>query len=160
VADPWVVNASPLIVLAKVGHVGVLDELARSWVVPEAVVQEIAAGPVDDPGRKLIEQLPGEQRCSATVPAAIIAWDLDPGESEVLAWVHEHREYLAIVDDRAARQCAAVFGIKVIGTIGVLVRAKKAGLIAELKPVLAALRAAGLHMSSTLEAEALKLAAE
>ena len=56
---------------------------------------------------------------------------------------------MAILDDRAARECAAVFGIKVCGTIGVLVRARKAGLIAELKPVLAALRAAGLHMDST-----------
>ena len=91
-ADPWVVNASPLIVLAKLGQAGLLDELARSWVVPEAVVREVTAGSVDDPGRKLVEQLPHEQRCKATVSPAIMAWDLDPGESEVLAWTYEHRE--------------------------------------------------------------------
>jgi len=50
VADGWVVNASPLIALAHAGKLELLDKLPSELVVPEAVVEEILAGP-DDPGR-------------------------------------------------------------------------------------------------------------
>ena len=65
-----------------------------------------------------------------------------------------------MLDDRAARECASAFGLKRYGTIGVLVRAKRAGLISALAPLLAAVRAAGLHMDTRLEAQALALAGE
>ena len=41
----WVVEASPLIVLAKIGVAHVLDDLAPGWRVPAAVVREVLAGP-------------------------------------------------------------------------------------------------------------------
>ena len=159
-AELWVLNASPLIVLARVGQWRLLDLLSPGWAVPEAVVWEVKAGPSDDPARKLIEELGIARQCRAAVPEAIAVWDLDAGESQVLGWAYEHPEYTAIVDDRAARVCASVFGIRVLGTIGVLVRARRAGLIAELRPVLAGLRAAGVRTDSRLEAEALRLVGE
>ena len=47
----WVVNASPIILLAKVGQVELLPKLAGELVVPAAVVAEIEAGPASDPAR-------------------------------------------------------------------------------------------------------------
>jgi hypothetical protein len=52
VAEHWVLNASPLIVLARVGLEGLPLSLAEQVVVPRQVVEEIQAGPTLDPARR------------------------------------------------------------------------------------------------------------
>ena len=47
----WVVNASPVITLAKAGHLDLLTQLADDVLVPEAVVTELLDAPTDDPAR-------------------------------------------------------------------------------------------------------------
>lgn len=47
----WVVNASPLIALAKISQVGLFPQLCSTLVIPRGVVQEIQAGPDDDPAK-------------------------------------------------------------------------------------------------------------
>ena len=47
----WVVNASPLIVLARINHLFLLQQVAEELVVPAGVAQEIAQGPEDDQAR-------------------------------------------------------------------------------------------------------------
>lgn len=47
----WVVNASPLIVLGKIGQLELLGSLAESIVVPRSVTGEVAAGSSDDPSK-------------------------------------------------------------------------------------------------------------
>jgi hypothetical protein len=54
VADVLVVNASPVIVLAKIGHLDLLKSLAHRVLVPRAVAAEILGGPDDDPARLAI----------------------------------------------------------------------------------------------------------
>jgi len=54
VGERWVLNASPIIVLARVGQEALFDALADEVVVPRAVAEEIGAGPVDDPARRAI----------------------------------------------------------------------------------------------------------
>ena len=44
-SEIWVANSSPVIVLAKVGHLTLLQQLADEVVLPDAVVAEILAGP-------------------------------------------------------------------------------------------------------------------
>ena len=48
----WVVNASPLIVLARINHLFLLQHVAKELVVPAGVAQEIAQGPEDDSARQ------------------------------------------------------------------------------------------------------------
>jgi hypothetical protein len=55
VSDVWVVNASPVIVLAKAGFLRLLEELPTELLLPDAVAAEILVGPVDDPARKAVE---------------------------------------------------------------------------------------------------------
>ena len=52
--ERWVLNASPLIVLARVGHEHLFEALADDVVVPRAVAEEIDAGPSDDRARRVI----------------------------------------------------------------------------------------------------------
>jgi len=53
-SDLWVVDASPIITLAKAGYLQLLEQLA-SVLVPEAVAREIEAGPAADPARKALQ---------------------------------------------------------------------------------------------------------
>jgi predicted nucleic acid-binding protein len=50
-AERWVIDSSPLIVLADVGHKGLIRRLADEAMVPQAVADEILAGPHDDRAR-------------------------------------------------------------------------------------------------------------
>ena len=51
----WVVNASPLILLAKVRHSNLLTHLAGEVVIPASVAAEVRAGPPTDPARLWLE---------------------------------------------------------------------------------------------------------
>lgn len=70
------------------------------------------------------------------------------------------RNSICILDDLAARNCAEVFQIPVIGTLGILLKAKSAGLIPELKPEMDRLVAVGSMLSGRIIQEALCLAGE
>jgi len=70
------------------------------------------------------------------VPPVIITWNLGLGESEVLAWAYQNHGFEAVLDDRAARNCALSLNIPVRGTISLILLAKKAGYLKEVTPVL------------------------
>ena len=62
----------------------------------------------------------------------------------------KERQCPVLIDDRLARQFATSQGLTVIGTAGVLIKAKQMGLIAEVAPLLSALGSKGYYFSSTL----------
>ncbi len=72
------------------------------------------------------------------------------GESQVLSLALKNSDCAAIVDDRAARRCDQALDITTIGTGGLLILAKRRGLIPSISPGIQALRDAGLWLSDTL----------
>jgi len=146
VAEVWVTNASPVIALAKAGYLELLKQLPNELLLPEAVVAEIIAGPEADPARRTIETGWGLRVSPTKLPSELLEWGLGPGETAVLAVAKEHGRCTAVLDDAAARSCAAAFSVPVIGTLGVVMRAKKRGLITQAVDVVKALKAAGLHL--------------
>ena len=94
------------------------------------------------------------------VPDVIGGWDLGRGESEVLAWAHAHHEFEAVLDDRAARNCAMSLGVPLLGTLGVILVAKKLGYITYAAPLFDDLRQVGLRLDDALMNRALELAGE
>lgn len=80
----------------------------------------------------------------------VAAWDLGIGESEVLSFAMEHPGFRAMVDDKAARRCAKTLGIQTLGTGGMLVLAKRRGLVESVADALDNLRKTGLWMSDEL----------
>lgn len=138
--DRWVTDASPLIALAKAGHAQLLGESARQLLIPEAVVSEVLAGPATDPGRRLLESGFGRRVAAAEIPSRLLEWGLGRGETEVLALAMETAGTTAVLDDAAARRCAAALGVPVIGTLGVIVRAKHVGRIESAAAILQSLR--------------------
>jgi uncharacterized protein len=81
-------------------------------------------------------------------------------EAAVIALAREIPEAEVVLDDYKARQLAMSVGLKLIGTIGLILRAKQEGRIQRVAPVLKELRASGFHISPALLNQALSLAGE
>jgi predicted nucleic acid-binding protein len=87
--------------------------------------------------------------------------DLDQGESETIALALELRADLILLDEQAGRFAAQYFNLKVIGVVGLLVRAKNMGMISEIRPLLDALRwEAGFYLNEPVYHHALVLSSE
>jgi predicted nucleic acid-binding protein len=78
----------------------------------------------------------------------------------VLAWAQVHSGSEAIIDDLAARRCAAAFNIPVRGTLGLALIAKQRGRIPSARDVLDQLRHGGMYLSDQVMNEALTLVGE
>ncbi|MBI2899998.1 MAG: DUF3368 domain-containing protein [Planctomycetes bacterium] len=151
-ADLLVVNASPIIFLAHVGGLEWMVRLsARPLILPAAVQAEVAAGPG---GEELLRSLRGlsevQIRPDLPVPETIAAWDLGRGESQVLAVCRESSGRTAVLDDLAARRCAQALQISVLGTLGIVVAARRRGWLPAARPVLNRLLAVGMYVTPAL----------
>ena len=154
-----VVNASPLILLCKAGHVRLLEKLGRNVFVPRAVVNEVAAYPGDEAG-STVRSFPWLQQVEVTVPDSIKAWDLGAGESEVIAYALQTEGVRPLLDDAEGKSCALAHGLKPLGTAGLLVLAKRSGLIQSVKPALGIIREKGLWISDSVVATIVRSAGE
>jgi len=145
-----VVNSSPLIVLFRSGQADLLPRLFGEIVVPEAVYQEILAGREDDAAKMALPQLSWINREKVEISLPVAAWNLGDGESAVFSFAMKAPGYRAVVDDLAARRCAQSFGIHTLGTGGLLVLAKRRGLIDSVRDRVQRLRDSGLWLSDTV----------
>ena len=152
--ERWVLNASPIIVLARVRQEHLFDALADEVVVPRAVAEEVEAGPADDPARRAIAG-GGFTIVDATPAPEVLAWDLGVGETAVLSHALEESEWTVILDDAAARKCAQSFELPFRGTLAVVILAKQRGLIPSAADVLRALLGGGFHLDEGIIREAL-----
>lgn len=141
-----VCNASPLITLAKAGLMDVLPGLFERVVVPRSVVSEIMAGAPEDPCRKVLGHTPWlEQGVLAPEVSRLSTVQLGKGEAEVIEWALREPEFLALLDDRAARRVAEALGVRCAGTLRVLYEAGRSKLIASFPEAVARLRAVGFY---------------
>lgn len=99
------------------------------------------------------------ENLASNLLVAALQMVVDIGEAEAIALASE-KNCLLIADDKQARAAAKRLGINVIGTVGVLVRAKQNGIVAEIKPILDSLDANNFFISRALYEEALKIVGE
>ncbi len=161
VIEKAVVNTSPIIVLARIGQIDLLQALYKQIIIPGGVADEIRAGPEDDPARLwLAADGRALVRSVGQVDPTIAAWDLGAGETEVLTLARRNPDFEAIVDDRAARNCAITLKIAVRGTLGIVLLAKNEGYLPAVKLAINQLVNAGLRLDPAIIDEALKTAGE
>jgi len=145
-----VINASPLITLFHSGQADLLPRLFRHIAVPEAVWQEVVGEGWEDPAA---QQLPAHSwplRVSVVSSPRVAAWQLGAGETAVLSHALANPPLRALIDDRDARRCARTLGIPMMGTGGILVLAKRRGLIGSVAEAIEKLRQSGLWLSDDL----------
>jgi len=156
-----IADTTPLIALALIGQLDILRQLYSAIAIPPAVDAELVAGGSGAPGVAAVHAAPWIRAVPLHDPrrADLIA-DLDRGEAEVLALAQELNASLVIIDERLARRHARRLGLRLTGSVGVLLRAKKHGYIVAVKPLLTQLRSSGIRLSDALVEEALRLARE
>jgi predicted nucleic acid-binding protein len=161
VPEHAVVNASPLIFLTRANLLELLQLSASDVVVPAPVYHELRRRGPSESTTTAIDKAPWIRIVPPPdTPSSIASWDLGEGESSVLAWAQANRQSEAIIDDLAARRCAAALGIDVRGTVGLVLLGKKSGRIERARPVLETLRASGMYLSDDVVARALELVGE
>lgn len=70
------------------------------------------------------------------IAVEILFSDIGKGESEaIILAIEENADYL-LIDDLKARKLAKMNGLEIIGIMGILLKAKKEGLIKEIKPLI------------------------
>lgn len=144
-----IINSSPLIVLLKSQQAQLIPQLFTEILVPSGVIEEVTTK--DDAASTQLPSISWIQIIEVdSIAPEIAAWDLGKGESQVLSLALKNLDYAAIVDDRAARRCGQALNITTIGTGGLLILAKRRGLIASISPGIQALRDAGLWLSDSL----------
>jgi len=160
-AEVCVVNASPLIFLSRGGHLPLLRSVAAQVRVPHAVAEELRVRGADDVTARQLTSYPWLViRETAEISLTIMQWGLGPGESAVLAEALGLPGCRAVIDDLAARKCAASLGIPVIGTLGIVLRARRQGIIPAARPVVEDLLRGGMFLSRSLLDRALALVDE
>ncbi|MEM8639127.1 MAG: DUF3368 domain-containing protein [Cyanobacteria bacterium P01_G01_bin.54] len=156
-------NTSPLVNLAVIGQLPLLQRIYPKILIPPTVHNELICFPpiqtaiaqqVDAGALKL--QTPRNSALVQTLSQA-----LDPGEAAAIALATELRAERLLIDERAGRRVSKQYGLNIRGIVGILVNAKQQGLILATKPLLDRLiQEAGFRMSPTLYESALKAANE
>jgi uncharacterized protein len=161
-ADLIVADASPLIVLARAGHLQILALVAGKVIVPDVVVRECTHDR-ERPGARVIEQAFAKGWLSRQPQSlrfeSVNAAGLGPGEAAAIGLALALRSPL-LIDERIGRQVAAALALKVIGTIGILLLAKQRSLITAIRPVIDSLKREGFFIAPALELEILQRAGE
>ena len=145
-----VTDTTPLIALDRSGHLDLLPALFEVHA-PPAVVSEfgwcpawLRTSPSPNPSR-----------------VAALRETLDAGEAEAVALAEAPPKARLLIDERKGRRVARSLGLRVIGTVGVLLAAKSRGLIPQVRPLLDALiHDHGLHLSEALRGTVLREAGE
>jgi len=156
-----VMNTTPLIGLSLIGQLDILRQLFAEVLIPPAVQEEVLAGGPNAIGAPELARaayirvtpLRDQRRAG-------LLTDLDRGEAEVIALALELNADLVVLDERLARLHAKRLGLRVTGLLGLLLRAKAAGHVRHLLPLLAQLREGGFWLSDALVSETLRLAGE
>lgn len=155
-------NSSPIIHLAKIGKLGLLKEYFRTITVPEAVYRESV---LEDKVCEEVEIIKNADwikvmQVESKKIVRLLQSLLDDGESEAIALSLEIGADLILLDDSDAREKARLYGLKITGTIGILLQAKIERKIDSLKETLDRLKETGFWLSNKLETRLLMEADE
>ena len=156
-----VCSTSPIQYLHQLGIPHFLPELAGHAIVPPAVVHELAAGRqvgMDLPDPTHLDWVKIRRPKSAS--AERLVTNLRPGEAEVLMLALEQSGSIVVLDDAVARRVAASLGMRLTGSLGVLIDAERAGPIPAVKPSLDKLQDLRFRLAAHTRDAVLELAEE
>ncbi|MGF1545919.1 MAG: DUF3368 domain-containing protein [Thiotrichales bacterium] len=152
-------DTGPLIALARVRLLDLLPALFERVVLPPMVLSECVARPDRGEGELVRAAIDAGWLEVLAPRGEPPVWGIDPGETSALLLAQETGARL-LIDDKAGRSVANRLGVVVIGSVGVLVLAKRRGLLTSVRPALDHLSASGYYLSESVVADTLRLAGE
>ena len=153
-----VADTSPLIYLSRVGALNLLHDLFGEVVEPRAVWVEVVEQRTAAPGLDALKSAEWLRVVDREWPGVDLG--LDVGETAAILLAESLQADLLLIDERLGRRVAESRGLTVRGTLGVLVQARRAGRLPELRPLLETLVADGFRISPGLIREALAAVGE
>ncbi len=156
-------NSSPLINLAIIGKLSLLETFFSTVWIPNAVWHECVIEGAGKPGVDAIKEAKFLKR-SVPKDAALLRLlqrELDAGESEALVLAIEMQADLILLDERDARNIASIYELKTTGVLGILLRAKREEYITSMRAYLDQLQQeAGFWLDEALRQRILDLVDE
>lgn len=154
-----IADCSALVALSACKSLHLLDALFDTVLVPEAVYREAAES--DKPeAAELAGYLCGKVRAVDTSTFVYLDAFADAGETDAMLLYKQLGADRLLIDDKRGRKVAKINRINVIGSLGVLIGAKRAGLIPAVRPLISQIEASRVFMSPTVIAAAIELAEE
>lgn len=139
--EPIVVDTSSLIALEKISLLPILCKIYKEVIIPESVIKEF--------GNLSLSCLSIRKVEVDLIKLLTADLNLGKGEAEVIALASQ-TGLKVVIDDLKARRVAENMGLKVTGTIGVLVKAERAGLIRSAYDKVKELRDRGFYVAEEL----------
>ncbi len=140
-------DTSCLILLDKIGELNLLNKIFGQITI----TQEIA----DEFRKELPNWFKIEHPVNKTYQKILEA-SLDKGEASAIAYAIEQSDCLLIIDDFKGRKYAEQLGIKITGTLGVIIDAKLSGHISSVKPLLDKIKKTDFRLTIDLERRTLE----
>ncbi len=150
-------DTSPLLYLHQVGHLDLLRSLYGRISIPPAVAEELRAGAelgIAVPDVQVLEWFGVQPLRDRTLLPVVT--DLGPGEAEAIALALSSPDSLLILDDKLGRRIARLNKLTITGTLGVLVKSRREGLLPSISPVIEALQQTTMHLTQELIETALR----
>ena len=154
-----VADASALIALAACDSLALLDLLFGSLLVPDVVYREVTLGERPQ-AQRLRRYLQGKVRAVDMQGFVYLDAFADAGETQAMLLYKEMDADFLLIDDKRGRKVAQINHIKTIGSLGVLLQAKRKGLIQAIAPLLVQISASPVFVSEQLIQTVLELAGE
>jgi len=159
-AEVVVADSSVLILLARTGRIELLASLYGRVIVPQAVWLEVSGEPWRPGATALMNLAWLEVRSVDPQAAAGMRVLVDLGEAEAITLAVAHTNSLLLIDDDRGRRLALRLGLRIKGTLGVLLLAKQRGLISSVRGVVDELQQVGIHVAPSLVVAVLRAAGE
>jgi len=154
-----IADSSALVALSVCDSLELLDQLFKEVIVPEAVNLEVIKS--DKPEALALKEYLQEKVRKVDMSTFIyLDGNADEGEMEAMFLYKQEQADKLLIDDKRGKKIAKINGINTIGSLGVLLSAKQAGLITEIKPKLEAIKASRVYLSQSVINMVLELALE
>ena len=159
-----IANSSVLIALSLIGQLNLLNKrFPEGILIPQAVWREVVEAAQGRPGSAEVASASWIRACSVEDRdlVSVLRIELDEGEAEAIALCREQSTGQVLLDEKDARRVARRLGLMVLGTVGLLIWAKRRGLVASLREQLDALQIQGkFRLSQSGYHEALRAVGE
>lgn len=156
-------DTTPIISLIKINRLDLLEKLFAEVLIPEAVYRELTTNALFENEAKIVKTSSFlktssvQNRKSLQLLQAVSG--LDDGESEAIILADELKSDVLIMDERKGRKVAEKLGIKITGTVGVLLQSYSENMISsdEIKTYLDQLKNSNIRLSESLIQKALEM---
>ena len=155
-------NSTPLIAMAMADQFDLLRKIFGRIYIPDGVHEEVVEqggerfGATDVRQAAWIEVIAARDKLAVQV----LEDDLGTGESETIVLAREMEADWVLVDERLARRKLELLGVRTIGTLGILLKAKEIGLLLTIRPEVDKLRDRGFRLGRHVYKDVLRMAGE